>query len=337
MTRTPRVNDLRTIASRIRARVPAGLSRKTAAYAGAGLALAGVAGATAAAGLTGSTANAAAPLHTLSRSVNVAGVKQTHGADIQAPASNAPAKQTPAKHRAPAKHQAPAKHSPAKHTPARPVAPAKNSPAKHAAAKLTAPAKHTAPVRHHSATKHAKTWTAIKKLVASHTYPKATHGPLPAQDQLTPVGTSGSQASLPITAARYENAKTITRQAIAKHMGLRAAVIAVATSMQESTLLNLNYGDRDSLGLFQQRPSCGWGTPGQIEHPAYAADAFLKALRTYQASDPGWAHQPLWEAAQGVQGSAFPSAYAKWEAQAAHLVASATKHLVASKTKPHLG
>jgi hypothetical protein len=314
MTRTPRVNDLRTIAGRIRGRVPAGLSRKTAAYAGAGLALAGVAGATAAAGLTGSTANAAAPLHTLSRSVNAAAVQQTHGADTQTPA-----KPTQAKHTA------------AKHTPAKPAAPAKNSPAKH-----TVPAKHTAPAKHHAAARHAKTWTAISKLVASHTYPKATHGPLPAQDQLTPVGTSGSQASLPITPARYENAKTITRQAIAKHMGLRAAVIAVATSMQESTLLNLNYGDSDSLGLFQQRPSCGWGTPTQIEHPAYAANAFLNALRTYQANNPGWAHQPLWEAAQGVQGSAFPSAYAKWEAQAAHLVASATKHLVNSTTKHHL-
>ncbi len=165
--------------------------------------------------------------------------------------------------------------------------------------------------------------------MAKHTYPKpAGHATLPAQDKLTPVGTSGPQTWMPITPARWDNAKTIVHEAIRKHMGLRSAVIAVATSMQESTLLNLNYGDRDSLGLFQQRPSCGWGTPGQIEHPAYAADAFLKALHGYQAGDPAWAHQPLWQAAQGVQGSAFPSAYAKWEAQAAHLVASVTKHLV---------
>ena len=150
----------------------------------------------------------------------------------------------------------------------------------------------------------------------------------PPQDQLTPVGTSGAQTWMPITPARWDNAKTIVQQAIAKHMGLRAAVIAVATSMQESTLLNLNYGDRDSLGLFQQRPSCGWGTPAQIQHPAYAADAFLNALHGYQVRNPDWAHQPLWQAAQGVQGSAFPSAYAKWEAQAAHLVASVTPHIV---------
>ena len=182
---------------------------------------------------------------------------------------------------------------------------------------------------HHKATRnHERTWAAVKRIVAKHTYPKPGHGALPAQDQLTPVGTSGPQTWMPITPARWDNAKTIVHEAIKKHMGLRAAVIAVATSMQESTLLNLNYGDSDSLGLFQQRPSCGWGTAGQIEHPAYAAGAFLGALHDYQASNPGWAHQPLWAAAQGVQGSAFPSAYAKWESQAAHLVASVSKHLV---------
>ena len=201
-------------------------------------------------------------------------------------------------------------------------------PAKHGApAKPAAPAKKSTP-KHAPTTHHARTWSAVSRIVANRTYPKTGHGSLPAQDKLTPVGTSGPQAWMPITPARWDNAKTIVRQAIDRHMGLRSAVIAVATSMQESTLLNLNYGDRDSLGLFQQRPSCGWGTSAQIQHPAYAADAFLKALRGYQTSDPSWAHQPLWQAAQGVQGSAFPSAYAKWEAQAAHLVASVTKHLV---------
>jgi hypothetical protein len=131
---------------------------------------------------------------------------------------------------------------------------------------------------------------------------------------------------MPITPARYANAKTIVHQALASHMGLRSAVIAVATSMQESTLLNLAYGDSDSLGLFQQRPSAGWGTPAQILRPDYAAGAFLHALRGYQASNPDWARQPLWEPAQGVQESAFPTAYARWEAQAAHLVASMAKH-----------
>ena len=97
--------------------------------------------------------------------------------------------------------------------------------------------------------------------------------------------------------------------------------------MQESSLENLNYGDRDSLGLFQQRPSAGWAAPPDHQ-PVYAADAFLHALAAYQVADPGWATQPLWEAAQGVQRSAFPYAYAQWESQAAHIVAQATRHLL---------
>jgi len=97
--------------------------------------------------------------------------------------------------------------------------------------------------------------------------------------------------------------------------------------MQESTLLNISYGDRDSLGLFQQRPSCGWGSAGQILHPAYAADSFLTALHRYQAANPAWAHEPLWQTAQGVQASGFPYAYAKWEAQAANLVGTVTRHM----------
>jgi hypothetical protein len=131
-----------------------------------------------------------------------------------------------------------------------------------------------------------------------------------------------------ITPARYANAATIVRRALAMRMGLRSAVIAVATAMQESTLLNINYGTYDSLGLFQQRPSMGWGSAAQILHPAYAADAFLHALRTYQASNPGWARQPLWQPAQGVQASGFPYAYAKWEAQAAQIVGSVAKDMV---------
>lgn len=131
-----------------------------------------------------------------------------------------------------------------------------------------------------------------------------------------------------MTPARWDNARTIVGQALAKHMGLRAAVVAIATAMQESTLLNLPYGDRDSLGLFQQRPSCGWGTPKQIMTPAYSADAFLNALRTYQAGNPGWASQPLWQSAQGVRQSGFPYGYAKWEAQASSIVATVVTQLV---------
>jgi hypothetical protein len=168
------------------------------------------------------------------------------------------------------------------------------------------------------------TWHAINEAAAGHPH----GGVLAPEQKLLPAGLYGTQASMVITPARAANAALITGQALRLHMGIRSAVIAVATAMQESTLENLSYGDRDSLGLFQQRPSAGWGTAAQITDPAYAADAFLRALGVYQAHDPVWARQPLWQAAQGVQRSAFPTAYAQWEDQAAHIVATATRHLL---------
>lgn len=145
----------------------------------------------------------------------------------------------------------------------------------------------------------------------------------PAADRLLPVTTAGPQNYMPISPAQHANAATIVHQALARHMGARSAVIAVATAMQESRLLNLAYGTGDSLGLFQQQWDMGWGTPQQLMNPAYAAGKFLGALHSYQAADPAWASQPLYQAAQGVQRSAFPLAYAQWEQQAAHLTASA--------------
>jgi hypothetical protein len=183
-----------------------------------------------------------------------------------------------------------------------------------------AAAKHTA-ARHAAARKD--TWSQVRHELNAQTNPAAAaHHVLPMADRLRPVPTSGPQSFMPITPAQYANASTIVKQALAKRMGARSAVVAVATAMQESTLNNVNYGTSDSLGLFQQRPSCGWGTAQQIMNPSYAADAFLNALHEHQAGDPGWAAQPLWATAQAVQGSAYPYAYAKWESQAAHLVAT---------------
>lgn len=179
-------------------------------------------------------------------------------------------------------------------------------------------------VRH---SQHLTTWKQVRDALASQTFPKAAPGKLPLADRLLPSSASGAQAYLPVTSARLANATTIVRQTLSKHMGIRAAVIAVATAMQESTLENISYGDRDSLGLFQQRPSAGWGTPAEITTPTYAADAFLNALHAHQQADPEWASQPLWETAQAVQESGFPYAYAKWESQAAQLVSGIARHM----------
>jgi hypothetical protein len=164
-------------------------------------------------------------------------------------------------------------------------------------------------------------WAQVRTAINQQTNPVlARHGVLPLADRLMPVTTSGPQVWMPLSPAQLANATTIVGQALDKRMGVRSAVIAVATAMQESQLLNLSYGDQDSLGLFQQRPSMGWGTAAQITDPAFSADAFLSALQQHQAGDPGWASEPLWANAQAVQKSGFPFAYARWEAQAANLV-----------------
>jgi hypothetical protein len=100
--------------------------------------------------------------------------------------------------------------------------------------------------------------------------------------------------------------------------------IALATAMQESQLRNLPYGDRDSLGLFQQRPSAGWGTAEQVMDPVYAARAFFGGPTGPNNGQPpglldidGWTDMPLTVAAQAVQRSAFPDAYARWGDDAA--------------------
>jgi hypothetical protein len=165
------------------------------------------------------------------------------------------------------------------------------------------------------------TWPQVQAVLNWQTNPAAAReGQLPFADRLLPVGTSGPQTWMPISGSQLGNATTIVQQALAMRMGVRSAVIAAATAMQESRLQDLGYGAGGSLGLFQQEPSMGWGTAQQIMNPAFAADAFLTALQQYQAGDPGWAAQPLWQTAQGVQKSGFPFAYAQWEAQAASLV-----------------
>jgi len=143
----------------------------------------------------------------------------------------------------------------------------------------------------------------------------------PGKDKLIPHGTQGAQSRIDLSEEQKANAKAIV--AATKRAGLdeRAAVIAIGTALQESKLENLGHlgdaNDHDSLGLFQQRPSSGWGSPEQITDPQYATTAFLKGLKQVD----GWHDLPLTEAAQAVQVSAYPDAYAQWEQQAADLVA----------------
>ncbi|WFB07573.1 hypothetical protein LRS74_11305 [Streptomyces sp. LX-29] len=108
------------------------------------------------------------------------------------------------------------------------------------------------------------------------------------------------------------NAATIEAVAAARGLPERAVTIALATALQESGLRNIQRGDRDSLGLFQQRPSQGWGSEKQILDPVYSAGAFYDQL----VKVPGYSRLPLTVAAQRVQRSGFPQAYAKHETEA---------------------
>ncbi|MCQ9179161.1 C40 family peptidase [Streptomyces sp. IBSBF 2953] len=105
------------------------------------------------------------------------------------------------------------------------------------------------------------------------------------------------------------NAVTIVGTGIGLHVPKKGQIIALATAMQESRLRNLSSGDRDSLGLFQQRPSQGWGTATEIHDPVYASTQFYEHLLAVD----GWQQLAVTQAAQAVQRSAYPDAYAQWE------------------------
>ncbi len=117
-----------------------------------------------------------------------------------------------------------------------------------------------------------------------------------------------------------ENAALIAAISQQRGMPARAATIALATAYQESKLYNIDYGDRDSLGLFQQRPSQGWGSPRQLLDPVYATNAFYDAL----AQVDGYQGKRVTVAAQEVQRSAYPEAYADHEADARVLASAFT-------------
>ncbi|MEU4200793.1 C40 family peptidase [Streptomyces sp. NPDC026294] len=119
------------------------------------------------------------------------------------------------------------------------------------------------------------------------------------------------------------NAKKIQATGIALKVPLRGQVVALATALQESGLRNVNYGDRDSLGLFQQRPSQGWGTAQQVRDPVHASTSFYEHLEKVS----GWQSMTVAQAAQAVQASGFPDAYAKWQPLATALQKALAKTL----------
>ena len=132
----------------------------------------------------------------------------------------------------------------------------------------------------------------------------------------TPAASPSTSARDTWSAEQLANARIIVTIGDERRVPREGQVIAVATALQESRLRNLHGGDRDSIGLFQQRPSQGWGTPRQLSDPAYQTQKFYdKLLRTH-----GWRQMRITEAAQAVQVSAYPEAYAKHVPAASGLV-----------------
>ena len=179
------------------------------------------------------------------------------------------------------------------------------------------------------------TWASIiypgQQLVFPATTASAAPAPAPAPVPAPVVPVADSQplaavdpaAVIPLTDEMRANAATIIR--IGRSLGVsdQGLVIALAAAAQESRLRNVEYGDADSLGLFQQRPSTGWGTPEQVMDPVRATDAFFGGpanpngtLTRGLLDIPGWESMTVTQAAQAVQISAHPDAYAAWETSA---------------------
>lgn len=131
---------------------------------------------------------------------------------------------------------------------------------------------------------------------------------------------SGTAKTADLSPAQLGNAQIIAEVGVRMGVPMPGEMIAIATALQESTLQNLDHGDRDSLGLFQQRPSQGWGTPAQIMNPVYAAQQFYRQLLQI----PRWRSMRTTDAAQAVQRSGYPEAYEKWAGEAATLAAEFT-------------
>jgi hypothetical protein len=125
---------------------------------------------------------------------------------------------------------------------------------------------------------------------------------------------------IPLGTGQAGIAATIAGVAVRDALPVRAVTVAYATAMQESKLQDLTYGDRDSVGVFQQRPSQGWGPRTDLENPVYATSKFFGAL----VKVPGYQQLPIYQAAQDVQHSADGFAYAQYGPMAAHMAVAFT-------------
>lgn len=138
---------------------------------------------------------------------------------------------------------------------------------------------------------------------------------------------SGCQAvagrqTMPLDTEQAAVAATIAGVAHRRALPSRAVSVAYAAALQESKLHNLDYGDRDSVGVFQQRPSEGWGPASKLEDPVYATARFFTVLTAV----PDYLHMPVYQAAQAVQHSADGSAYIQYQEQAQRLALAFTGH-----------
>lgn len=162
----------------------------------------------------------------------------------------------------------------------------------------------------------ATTAVVLSRRTASPVHPTCTLTSTPASSQYS------------LSPDQAQNAAIIAAVAVQKNMPDHAVTVALAAALQESELRNLPGGDRDSVGLFQQRPSQGWGSPTQLLDPAYAAAAFYDGL----VKVSGWESMAVTDAAQAVQRSAAPSAYAAWEGEARALAIALTGEIPAGLT-----
>lgn len=192
--------------------------------------------------------------------------------------------------------------------------PSATAPATRKPAPVTAP-KPTATVK-------AAPKPAVKPVPKATVKPVPKPAPRPAPKPAPKPSVKANPASTPLphirglSANQVKNAWAVVWEGHKEGISPRGQIIAMATALQESQLINYMHAvDHDSLGIFQQRPSCGWGTRKQITTPTYAAHAFYRVLVHYKSS---WGN--LTVAAQKVQRSAYPGAYAKHERFATQIV-----------------